>query len=358
MCTVHNESQPAGDIMTVCHHYAGGAKLPELRKDPITGRWVIIATDRPRRPGDFSREHVVAKGIGVCPFCAGNERLTPPEVLAYRHSGRPNEPGWTLRVVPNKFPALRIEGELKREGEGIYDKMNGVGAHEVIIETPEHRISLGELSEKAVEDLFWAARDRIVDLKKDKRLRYVILFKNHGEAAGASLEHTHSQSIALPVVPKRVQEEIDGARRYYEFRERCIYCDKLRQESATASRVVIETDQVIVLCPFAPRFPFETWIVPRQHLSHFEETTVAIMQRFAWAVRTTIRKLEKVLENPPYNFVIHTAPLQEPEMAHYHWHLEIIPKLTRVAGFEWGTGFYINPTPPEEAAQFLRDAGI
>ncbi|MEO7145425.1 MAG: galactose-1-phosphate uridylyltransferase [Bryobacteraceae bacterium] len=331
--------------------------MPELRKDPITGRWVIIATDRAKRPGDFSRERVLQKGTpATCPFCPGNEARTPPEVLAYRESGQPNESGWTLRVVPNKFPALRVEGELNREGDGIYDKMSGIGAHEVIIESAEHLVSLGELSGKAVEDVFWAFRDRIADLKKDARLRYILLFKNHGESAGASLEHTHSQLIALPVVPKRVQEEIDSARRYYEYKERCIYCDILKQESASATRVVLETDQVLVICPYAPRFPFETWIVPRQHLSHFDGTNAATMQKFAAAVRTTIRKLEKVLENPPYNFVIHTAPVQEPSMAHYHWHLEIIPKLTRVAGFEWGTGFYINPTPPEEAAQFLREA--
>ena len=332
--------------------------MPELRKDPVTGRWVIIATDRARRPSDFSRERVTPSGAAVCPFCPGNETRTPPEVLAYRSQGRPNEPGWSLRVIPNKFPALRVEGELNREGEGMYDRMSGIGAHEVIIEAPEHVLSLGEISEKAVEDVFWAARDRMVDLKKDTRLKYVILFKNHGGAAGASIEHSHSQLIAMPVVPKRVQEELDGALRYYEYKERCIFCDILKQESMTASRVVIETDQVMAVCPYAPRFPFETWIIPRQHLSHFEDTPVATMQKFAWAVRTTIRKLEHVLENPPYNFVIHTGPVQNGALAHYHWHMEVIPKLTRVAGFEWGTGFYINPTPPEEAAQFLRDAGI
>jgi UDPglucose--hexose-1-phosphate uridylyltransferase len=261
-------------------------------------------------------------------------------------------------VVPNKFPALRVEGELDREGEGIYDKMNGIGAHEVIIESPEHDRTLADLPEKRIEELFWAFRDRVLDLKKDRRLRYILLFKNHGETAGASLEHTHSQIIALPVVPKRVQEEIDGARRYFEFKERCIYCDILRQETADGERVILETDHFIAISPYAPRFPFETWIIPRAHGSHYENSATASIQNLGWVTRTVLRKIDRVLERPAYNFVIHTAPTQEGEMTHYHWHIEIIPKLTKVAGFEWGTGFYINPTPPEEAAKFLREVGL
>lgn len=332
--------------------------MPELRRDPITGRWVIIATDRAKRPTDFSRQPIVPQGSAHCPFCAGREFKTPPEVLSYRAHGRANEPGWSLRVVPNKFPALRVEGELNREGEGLYDKMSGIGAHEVLIETPDHVLSLSELPEKSVEDLFWGFRDRINDLKKDRRLRYIILFKNHGEAAGASLEHTHSQLIALPVVPKRVQEEIDGTKRYFDFKDRCIYCDIVRQELEENSRLILETEQLAVVSPYAPRFPFETWIIPKRHVSHFEDADIGTIQSLGSVTHTLVRKLEKVLEMPPYNFVVHTAPVQESAMLHYHWHMEIIPKLTRVAGFEWGTGFYINPTPPEEAAQFLKDARV
>jgi UDPglucose--hexose-1-phosphate uridylyltransferase len=307
---------------------------------------------------DFVRESVVIKGVRFCPFCPGNEQKTPPEVLAYRNGGAPNAPGWNLRVVPNKFPALRVEGELDREGEGIYDRMNGVGAHEVLIETPDHNLTFSELPERRIEELFWAYRERILDLKKDIRLRYIVMFKNHGEAAGASLEHTHSQLIALPVVPKRVQEEIDGAKRYFDFKERCIYCDIVRQDVSEGSRLVLETDHFLVLSPWAPRFPFETWIVPRAHRSHYENSETSAIQNLAWVTKMTMRKIDKVLERPPYNCVIHTAPVQEGSMAHYHWHVEIIPKLTKVAGFEWGTGFYINPTPPEESARYLRDAGL
>lgn len=160
------------------------------------------------------------------------------------------------------------------------------------------------------------------------------------------------------MVPVLVQEEIDGGRRYFEFKERCVYCDMLRQEASGGTRAILETEEIMVLAPYAARFPFETWVVPRAHNSHFETAHASLIQNLAWAVRATIRKIERVLEFPSYNFLIHTAPVQEGPLEHYHWHLEIIPRLTKVAGFEWGAGFYINPTPPEEAAQFLRDAGL
>ena len=217
--------------------------MPELRKDPITGRWVIISTDRAKRPSDFLRESVEIKGIGICPFCYGNESKTPPEVLQYGRNGSgPNTPGWQVRVVPNKFPALGIEGDLDREGDGLFDRMNGVGAHEVIIETPDHRSTLATMTEKQIEDVLWAFRDRMLDLKNDRRFRYILIFKNHGEAAGASLEHPHSQLIALPIVPKRVREEVDSSRHYFYEKERCIFCDMIRQEQESGVRVIGETD--------------------------------------------------------------------------------------------------------------------
>jgi UDPglucose--hexose-1-phosphate uridylyltransferase len=333
--------------------------MPEFRKDPLTDQWVIISTERARRPSDFVRESVPDKPSGaLCPFCPGHEKSTPDEVLAYRNGSSPNQPGWSLRVVPNKFPVLGIEGELERQGEGMFDKIPGVGAHEVIIETPDHVLSMGELSEKAIEQVLWAFRDRVHDLKNDRRLRYVLLFKNQGEGAGATLEHSHSQLIALPVVPKRVQEEINGAKKYFKFKERCLYCDLIRQERAAGTRIVTETDRFVVLEPYAARFPFETWIMPKQHRSHYEDIDAAHLENLAWVLKSTLRKIDQVLERPPYNFILHSAPLQESANAFFHWHLEIIPKLTRVAGFEWGTGFYINPTPPEESAKFLRDAGL
>jgi len=333
--------------------------LPELRKDPITGRWVIISTDRAKRPTDFVRESVKIKGNGFCPFCYGNESKTPPEILAYGRNGGPrNTPGWSVRVVPNKFPALGIEGDLDREGEGMFDRMNGVGAHEVIIETPDHQNTPATLPVRAIEEVFWAYRDRVLDLKNDKRFRYVLIFKNHGEAAGASLEHSHSQLIALPIVPKRVLEEIEGARHYYREKERCIFCDVIHQETETGVRVIGENDLFITIAPYAPRFPFEMWLLPKQHGSSFENNQSTVYASLARALKDNLMRMDAVLDHPAYNFVLHTSPIGEESNEHYHWHFEIMPKLTKVAGFEWGTGFYICPTPPEEAAQFLRQADV
>ena len=317
---------------------------------------MIIATDGARRPSDFSRNTVEIKGQRFCPYCPGSELRTPPEVLAYRTHGGKNEPGWTTRVIPAKFPALRVEGELARKGEGLYDKMNGIGAHELIIESPDHQHTLATAPSKRVEDLLWAWRDRVADLRRDVRFAHLLLFKNHGEAAGAVLEHSHSQLIALPVVPRRITEELTGARRYFEFRERCVYCDIVAQELDSAVRIVAETNGFLAIAPWAPRFPFETWLLPKNHSSHAEQMTHAEIPELAGLLQTVLRKLDVTLERPAWNLVLHSAPLHEPVSASFHWHIEILPKLTRRAGFEWGSGFYNNPTPPEEAARYLRDA--
>jgi UDPglucose--hexose-1-phosphate uridylyltransferase len=334
--------------------------LPELRKDPVVGRWVIIATDRGKRPHDFAvSPEDPPQDNGPCPFCPGHEELTPPEVLAYRANGtRPNGPGWSVRVVPNKFPALVVEGGLNREGVGTYDKMSGVGAHEVIIETPSHQMPLADLDEKQVEDMLWAYRDRMVDLRKDTRFRYVMIFKNHGRAAGASLEHSHSQLIALPIVPRNVSDELDGCKQHYQYKERCIYCDIVRQELASQERVIYENADFVALSPFAPKAPFETWILPKLHDAHFEDCFKMEYAHLANMLRTTLRKINRALGRPPYNFILHTAPFTEEQYPYYHWHFEIMPALTKVAGFEWGSGFYINPMPPEIAAQFLREVDV
>jgi UDPglucose--hexose-1-phosphate uridylyltransferase len=330
--------------------------MPELRKDPIHGRWVIISTERSRRPSDFTPEDRRPMG-GFCPLCEGNEDRTPPEIIAFRDNGTPpNSPGWTLRVVPNKFPALRIEGELSREGEGIYDKMNGIGAHEVVIETPRHEETLATLPLKNVEKVLLAYRERIIDLRRDRRLRYVLVFKNHGVAAGASLEHSHSQIIALPIVPKRVVEEIEGAKNYFNYKDRCVFCDIIRQELQREHRVITENKSFLSIAPFASRFPFETWILPKTHQSSFEQMDFPQYEQAAQILSDTLRRMNHVLTDPPYNLVIHTSSFPEVDGEHYHWHFEIMPKLTKVAGFEWGTGFYINPTPPEEAAEYMREA--
>lgn len=329
--------------------------MPELRKDPVVGRWVIIATDRARRPSDWNGGAPPEAPGAACPFCPGNERFTPDEVMAIREGGAgANGPGWSTRVVPNKFPALQIEGGLDRRGEGMYDRMNGVGAHEVIIESPDHSAELSDLSLSQIERLLRVYRDRILDLKNDIRFRYILVFKNHGEAAGASLAHGHTQLIATPIIPNVVAEELEGSLQHYRRKERCVFCDMVEQELEDGSRLVTKNDGFVSFEPFAPRLPFETWLLPRKHVSSFEETDPASLPALAAALQETLRRLHGALNRSPYNFLIHSAPCAESRLPHYHWHMEIMPKLTKVAGFEWGTGFYINSTPPEEAAAYLR----
>jgi len=349
--------------------------MPELRRDPILGRWNIIAAERAARPSDFKHEHTEVTG-GFCPFDNGHEDKTPPEIFARREQGtKPNEPGWRVRVVPNKFPALRIEGELDKKGVGMYDRMGGVGAHEVVIETPEHVVTPTGLSNAHFTEVIATYRDRMADLMRDPRLKFGIVFKNVGSAAGASLEHTHSQLIATPVVPNIIVRELRGALEYYNFRGRCIFCDIVRQEREHGVRVVVDDPDFLVFEPFASRFPFGTWIIPARHESQFERLGDREMGRLATVLQDTLKRLEKALENPPYNYIIHSAPfhahdaevfrgvlgpppvLKDGGLEHYHWHMEIIPRLTKVAGFEWGTGLYINPVPPETCTEYLREAG-
>jgi UDPglucose--hexose-1-phosphate uridylyltransferase len=245
--------------------------MPELRKDPIIDRWVIISTERGKRPVFLSEEAAPSKSA-MCPLCPGNETMTPPEVYAIRPHGSPsNSADWTLRVVPNKFPALRIEGGLDKEGIGLYDKMNGVGAHEVIIETPHPTETLSDMPLMRIQDVFIAYRERILDLSKVTRFKYIMVFKNYGSVAGASLDHSHSQLIALPIVPRRVVEEINGGLVYYKFKDRCIFCDIIAQEKEDNVRVVYENDLFIALSPYAARFPFETWILPKKHEAVFAD---------------------------------------------------------------------------------------
>jgi UDPglucose--hexose-1-phosphate uridylyltransferase len=333
--------------------------VPELRKDPVTGRWVIISTERRKRPNDFLFERPAIIGREHCPFCPGRESLTPSEVLAYRQNGgAPNSRGWDVRVVPNKFPALQVEGGLDREGDGMFDRMNGIGAHEVIIETPDHDRQLATMSDHEIERMLCAYRDRIVDLKQDRRFRYILVFKNHGAAAGATLEHPHSQLIALPIVPDFVREEVEGARRHFADKERCVFCDVVRQELADGRRLIQENADMIAIAPYAPRLPFETWLLPRRHGSRFEEAPRHEIESLARLLKTLLGRINRALESPAYNLILHTAPFSEETGEFYHWHLELMPKLTKVAGFEWGTGFYINPTSPEEAAQVLRAVSL
>ena len=326
----------------------------ELRKDPVLGRWVIISGERSRRPNPFRNYTATIESAGPCPFCPGNEALTPPEVLVYRPT-EGDAAAWNLRVVPNLFPALRIEGDLDKRGEGLYDLMRGIGAHEVVIETPGHRDNPASYTQEQMTGVIHAYRDRMMDLLRDGRFRYVMAFKNHGAPAGATLAHAHSQIIALPVVPVRVTAELEGSERYFEYRGRCIYCDILSQELDDPRRVVVQNHHFVAIAPFASRFPFEISVLPRKHEAFFWGLSQDQVEGLAEILRDVLRRYHLALKDPPYNYIIHTAPPGYPTPDRYHWQVEVIPKLTEAAGFEWGTGFFINPMPPEEAATRLRE---
>ncbi|MFA5356522.1 MAG: galactose-1-phosphate uridylyltransferase [Candidatus Omnitrophota bacterium] len=340
--------------------------MPELRKDPIIGRWVIIATERAKRPDQFSGQ-VEERPEKPCPFCEGKESETPPEIYAVRRGySAPNGPGWDLRVVPSHAPFLKIEGELERRGEGVYDMLNGIGAHEIIIETSRHTANMADLEEEQVAKVLTCYIDRINDLEKDKRFKYVLVFKNHGWVAGGGrVKHSRSQLIATPVNPKRVKEELVGARQYYEYHERCVFCDMIKQELDSKDRLILDIDGFIAVAPFASRFPFEVWILPKKHSCDFTHMDMAHRIDLAKVIKKVLLKLKKGLNDPPYNYILHTAPFRRPKAGYwksiendYHWHIEIMPRLTRMAGFEWGTGFYICPLPPENAAKFLREVEV
>ncbi|HNW44449.1 MAG TPA: galactose-1-phosphate uridylyltransferase [Elusimicrobiales bacterium] len=319
--------------------------MPEIRKDPVFGRWVIIASERSLRPNEFRS----AAEVHSCPFCAGNEELTPPAIYSL-----PGEGGaWRLRVVRNKYPALVSEGLVGSSRDGIYDKMDGMGFHEVVIETPDHSRRLDEMPVEAIADVVKTFVLRVKDIKKDPRIKYVMIFKNHGRNAGASLLHPHSQIVAMPIAPLRVLQEVEGAALYFKERGTCVFCDIVKEEAVFKKRVVAENAEFLTVTPYASRFSFETWILPKAHSSHFENLTDSGALALAEMVRAALGKLSVSLADLSYNLIFHTMPVQDAETAHYHWHIEIMPKLSHVAGFEWGTGFYINTVSPEYAAEIL-----
>ncbi|MBI2095110.1 MAG: DUF4931 domain-containing protein [Candidatus Omnitrophica bacterium] len=332
--------------------------MPQLRKDPVTGRWIIVETEKPLGK-EALKSHPHEKSSKTCPFCPGNESMTPPEIASYPAKGAAKDRGpWQVRVVPNKFPALRIEESTEKAAIGIYDKVGGFGAHEVIVENPGHGTEISDASAEEVELLLRVYRDRCLDLQKDRRFKYILIFKNYGAAAGASLEHPHSQLIALPVVPSRVQGEVKGSAEHFAYTDRCIFCDMLDQEYRSRKLTVFDGGDFLAMAPFASRLPFETWILPKSHESSYSLVSDDRLKSLAVTVKTTFLKIKKALNDPPFNFMIHTLPPHVKEEHSFHWHLEIIPHLTEVSGFELGTGFYLNVTPPELAAETLRNEPV
>ncbi len=333
--------------------------MPEIRKDyVINSRWVIIAPERNMRPSDFKVPKYEPGNSANCPFCPGHESMTPPEVMAYRKNGKRDSDGWWIRVIPNKFPALRIEGELKNTRNDLVERMNGVGAHEVIIETPMHYLKPHEFSDEQMHEVIRAYIDRYIDLTRDKRFRYILIFKNYGKDAGASLSHPHSQLIATPIIPPNIAEELESAKKYYiNTGGKCIYDMIINMEKEYEERIVYETENFIAFCPYASRFPFEIWLMPKFHEARFEKLGLndALVWELGKALKEVLRKLFVTIPDLPFNYYVHTSPINtKNEYRHYHWHIEIIPRLTKPAGFEWGSGLYINPMPPEKAAKILR----
>ncbi len=341
--------------------------MPELRKDPILDRWVIIATDRSRRPNDFGAQNT-ANVPTESVFSPGNEAKTPSEVfqIGRAASAAKDSSGWRVRVVPNKFPALSTEGELDSRAAGMFDLMNGVGAHEVVIEHPDASWDMSDATPQQMSDVLEAYIERNTVLSQDARYRYVLTFRNFGTAAGASINHPHSQIIALPVVPRQIKDQLEVARTHFKTKLRSIYADLLRQELSDGSRVVEDNEHFVVLCPYASRFPFETQIYPKNGGAQFCSMTPAERAALSQVLPRTLSRIKNALGHPAYNMVFQTAPItgerignagQWETLEHdFSWHIDILPRLTQVAGFEWGTGFYINPVSPESAASFLRDS--
>ena len=338
--------------------------MSELRKDLVTGRWVIIASERSKRPDDFRPSGAVPPegAPAFCPFCEGNESKTPPEVFALRRKGSsPDGPGWRVRVVTNKFPALSPGAPPPKPEGGLFQSMPGVGVHEVVIENPDHAKELLDLEESGIRDVLEVFRSRITAIEENFHYQYVQIFKNKGKEAGASLSHPHSQIVATPIVPKRVKEEVYGAERLFRANRECVFCRTIREETRLDERLVLRNGDFAVLAPFASRSPFEMVVYPLRHSPFYTGTTHDELASLASVLKTVLGRLKAMLGDPPFNLILHQAPNPSvsskswPGIAGYfHWHVEIAPVLTKVAGFEWGTGFYINPVAPETAAGYLR----
>lgn len=328
--------------------------MPEMRQNFITKEWVVIATERAKRPEDMvvrRAPKVLPAFVPTCPFCPGNENLTPPEVMRVPAGGNG---AWQVRLVPNKFAALRRDVEPERIIRRSRRSINGFGVHEVIIETPDHSQVMATMSEAQVASILRTYKTRYDALSYDPRIAHVTIFKNHGLDAGTSLEHTHSQLIATPVISHQVRERFQHALSHYDEYGECMFCQMIEEELQEAKRIVLTSEHFVALELFASPAPFCTHIYPRRHMASFGDISSTEITDLAHMLRALLGKLYYGLDNPDFNYTIRSAPAECVGVKYFHWYLSVIPRLTRVAGFELGSGMFINTVLPEAAAEFLR----
>ncbi len=329
--------------------------MSDIRKDPLTDTWVIIAPGRAARP--HTKEKQKEEEVKKCPFCEGEDvesQIMPYAICAAEFDEDGN---WITRVVTNKYPALSPAAELKKEDlDDTFHIEAGVGGHEILVESPAHKyFSWADMPPKQIEAVLRTYKCRYEYWRKDPRIAYLAIFRNYGKVAGASIRHPHSQMIATPLVPPRIQNQMNEMKKYYQKNDECLMCHLIDLERRKEVRLVAENKDFVALSSFAPRFPYETWIVPKKHNSSFDNITDKQIENLAPFLSDLIKRFDKLLNDPPFNLILQVSPLKEKNLPFYHWHIEIIMRLSQPAGFEWGTGVYINSIAPEIAAQELKN---
>ena len=332
--------------------------MSHLRQNVITKDWVIFATERSKRPHEFARSHDdMPPELPIykhnCPFCKGNENPSETEYLRIE-----DERGWRIRIIPNKYPALSPVGDRIRHSEGIHRSITGVGYHEVLIEHPDHNATIAFMEISDVINILKAYRQRYNIIRLDQRIESIIIFKNHGEGAGTSLEHPHSQITATPVVPSQIRYRMIEAASYFDDVGECLFCYTLRDELRSKERIVLETEYFVAFIPYAALSPFHLWVFPRNHTSSFGEINEAEIADLAYTLKTVLAKLFYGLNNPACNYTIRSLPTDGRQSDYFHWYLAIVPRVSQTAGFELGSGMYINTAMPEDSAKFLRDVNV
>jgi len=331
--------------------------MPEIRQNPLNKEWVIIATERAKRPHELARKieerQKLPRFSAQCPFCPGNEHMAPPSTMEIQRDAK-----WQVRVVPNKYAALTTEGPLYRRTEGLKRTVSGVGIHEVIVETPVHNLTTALLNEDDAELILECYHERYLVIARDPRVELITIFKNHGSAAGTSLEHSHSQLMASPIISPEIRRRMEDAMIYYDDEGRCLFCKVMEEELADRIRVVEETEYFVAFIPYASLSPFAMWIFPRRHMASYGQIHPEEITDLARILQSVLARIYYGLGDPDFNYVLRSSPSENRYSRYYHWYISLIPRLTNVAGFELGSGMHINVTLPEENAEFLRSVQL